>query len=173
MSVTWSIYFTLNNISFPLFFVIAWSVHQYFYSYNIERMDWLYHMNAISLHCPSSILFFCRLRAARVLLIGMKGLGAEIAKNIVLAGIKSLTLLDSTEVSIYMHKRVVYLYQDFKNICVYGCNSVKVSILSAVTGSTRVSILPLKSSKQNYHWFAFFFIINNKLKYNLDEKIET
>ena len=44
--------------------------------------------------------YFCRLRAARVLLIGMKGLGAEIAKNIVLAGIKSLTLLDSTEVCI-------------------------------------------------------------------------
>lgn len=38
-----------------------------------------------------------RLRAARVLLIGLRGLGAEIAKNIVLAGIKSITLLDCTE----------------------------------------------------------------------------
>lgn len=37
-----------------------------------------------------------RLRAANVLLIGMRGLGAEVAKNIVLAGIKSLTLLDPT-----------------------------------------------------------------------------
>ncbi|ELT93541.1 hypothetical protein CAPTEDRAFT_156595 [Capitella teleta] len=35
-----------------------------------------------------------RLRAARVLLIGVGGLGAEVAKNIVLSGIKSLTLLD-------------------------------------------------------------------------------
>ena len=34
-----------------------------------------------------------------MLLIGLRGLGAEIAKNIVLAGIKSLTLLDHTEVS--------------------------------------------------------------------------
>ncbi|XP_041352453.1 SUMO-activating enzyme subunit 1-like [Gigantopelta aegis] len=39
-----------------------------------------------------------RLRAARVLLIGIKGLGAEVAKNIVLSGIKSLTLLDSSVV---------------------------------------------------------------------------
>ncbi|XP_054265584.1 SUMO-activating enzyme subunit 1 [Macrosteles quadrilineatus] len=35
-----------------------------------------------------------RLRAATVLLIGLKGLGAEFCKNIVLAGIKSITLMD-------------------------------------------------------------------------------
>ncbi|XP_013400398.1 SUMO-activating enzyme subunit 1 isoform X1 [Lingula anatina] len=40
-----------------------------------------------------------RLRAARVLLIGLQGLGAEISKNIVLAGIKSLTLMDHTVVT--------------------------------------------------------------------------
>ncbi|ESO93718.1 hypothetical protein LOTGIDRAFT_182121 [Lottia gigantea] len=39
-----------------------------------------------------------RLRASKVLLIGLKGLGAEVAKNIVLSGIKSLTLLDHTVV---------------------------------------------------------------------------
>lgn len=40
-----------------------------------------------------------RLRAARVLLIGGTGLGAEVAKNIVLAGIKALTLLDHDQVT--------------------------------------------------------------------------
>lgn len=35
-----------------------------------------------------------RLRGAKVLLIGIGGLGAEIAKNIVLSGIKALTILD-------------------------------------------------------------------------------
>lgn len=35
-----------------------------------------------------------RLRSARLLLIGMGGLGAEVAKNIILSGIKSVTLLD-------------------------------------------------------------------------------
>jgi molybdopterin/thiamine biosynthesis adenylyltransferase len=33
-----------------------------------------------------------------VLLCGMDGLGGEVAKNIVLAGIKSLTVLDSVDV---------------------------------------------------------------------------
>lgn len=41
-----------------------------------------------------------RLRAASVLLVGLRGLGAEVAKNIVLSGIKSLTLLDPTVVRI-------------------------------------------------------------------------
>ncbi|XP_010002782.1 PREDICTED: SUMO-activating enzyme subunit 1, partial [Chaetura pelagica] len=39
------------------------------------------------------------LRASRVLLVGMKGLGAEVAKNLILAGVKSLTMLDHQQVS--------------------------------------------------------------------------
>ncbi|XP_012666614.1 SUMO-activating enzyme subunit 1 [Otolemur garnettii] len=39
-----------------------------------------------------------RLRASRVLLVGMKGLGAEIAKNLILAGVKGLTMLDHEQV---------------------------------------------------------------------------
>ncbi|XP_053695514.1 SUMO-activating enzyme subunit 1 [Sabethes cyaneus] len=35
-----------------------------------------------------------RLRAARILIAGINGLGAEIAKNIILAGVKAVTLLD-------------------------------------------------------------------------------
>lgn len=35
-----------------------------------------------------------RLRAARILISGLNGLGAEIAKNIILAGVKTVTLLD-------------------------------------------------------------------------------
>lgn len=40
-----------------------------------------------------------RLRASKVLLVGLGGLGAEVAKNIVLSGIHSLTLLDSAVVT--------------------------------------------------------------------------
>lgn len=40
------------------------------------------------------LYFLYSLRAARVLLIGLGGLGAEIAKNLTLSGIKSITLLD-------------------------------------------------------------------------------
>ena len=35
-----------------------------------------------------------RLRASSVLVVGARGLGAELCKNIVLAGVKSVTLLD-------------------------------------------------------------------------------
>ena len=37
-----------------------------------------------------------RLRGASVLVIGMRGLGAEVCKNIVLAGVRGLTVLDPT-----------------------------------------------------------------------------
>ncbi|XP_028921137.1 SUMO-activating enzyme subunit 1 isoform X1 [Ornithorhynchus anatinus] len=40
-----------------------------------------------------------RLRASRVLLVGMKGLGAEVAKNLILAGVKGLTMLDHQQVT--------------------------------------------------------------------------
>lgn len=39
-----------------------------------------------------------RLRGSRVLLAGLGGLGAELAKNLVLAGVKELTLLDHEKV---------------------------------------------------------------------------
>ena len=41
-----------------------------------------------------------RLRASKVLLVGLSGLGAEICKNIVLCGVKSLTLLDDQVVTL-------------------------------------------------------------------------
>ena len=40
-----------------------------------------------------------RLSESRVLLIGLSSLGAEVAKNIVLAGIKSLCIFDPTPVT--------------------------------------------------------------------------
>jgi len=39
--------------------------------------------------------FIFRLRRAKILLIGLQGFGAEICKNIILAGVKSVTVLDS------------------------------------------------------------------------------
>lgn len=40
-----------------------------------------------------------RLRGSRVLLVGMGGLGAEVAKNLILAGVKALTMLDHEQVT--------------------------------------------------------------------------
>ena len=42
--------------------------------------------------------FSNRLRGSRVLLAGSGGLGAEVAKNLILAGVKGLTLLDHEQV---------------------------------------------------------------------------
>lgn len=41
-----------------------------------------------------------KLQATNVLLIGLKGLGVEVAKNIILAGVKSVHLLDDNKVEI-------------------------------------------------------------------------
>lgn len=40
-----------------------------------------------------------RLRSTRILVVGLNGLGAEVAKSLVLAGVKSITLLDHRNVS--------------------------------------------------------------------------
>ncbi|KAM3874851.1 SUMO-activating enzyme subunit 1 [Diretmus argenteus] len=40
-----------------------------------------------------------RLRGSRMLLVGLGGLGAEVAKNLILAGVKGLTLLDHEQVT--------------------------------------------------------------------------
>lgn len=40
-----------------------------------------------------------RLRCAKVLIIGVKGLGAEVCKNVILAGVKAVTLLDDEVVT--------------------------------------------------------------------------
>lgn len=39
------------------------------------------------------------LRAAKVLIIGLNGFGAEIAKNIILAGVQAITFLDHRNVT--------------------------------------------------------------------------
>jgi ubiquitin-activating enzyme E1 len=41
-----------------------------------------------------------RMSASNILIVGLKGLGVEIAKNIALAGVKSLTLCDPAPVAI-------------------------------------------------------------------------
>lgn len=41
-----------------------------------------------------------RMVKANILIAGLKGLGAEVAKNVILAGVKSVTLLDATPVEL-------------------------------------------------------------------------
>ena len=40
------------------------------------------------------VLMIPSLRTSRILMVGMRGLAAEVCKNVVLAGVKSLTVID-------------------------------------------------------------------------------
>lgn len=62
---------------------------------------------------------FYRLRSAKVLLIGLGGFGAEIAKNVILAGVKSITLLDHRNVTIEDTCSQFFIPNDQigKNVC--------------------------------------------------------
>ena len=51
-----------------------------------------------------------RMGASHVLIVGLKGLGVEIAKNIALAGVKSLTLYDPTPAAIADNPAVIEAY---------------------------------------------------------------
>ena len=42
------------------------------------------------------VLSLCRLRQSSVLIIGIRGLGSEVSKNVVLAGVREVTVLDHT-----------------------------------------------------------------------------
>lgn len=68
----------------------------------------------------NSMYFVLRLRTTKVLLIGMQGLGAEIAKNLILSCIHSITLKDHTDVSILdrCSQFLIPLDSTERNVCV-------------------------------------------------------
>ena len=53
-----------------------------------------------------------RMGASNVLIVGLKGLGVEVAKNIALAGVKSLTLHDPAPTAIADLSSQFFLHQD-------------------------------------------------------------
>jgi len=53
-----------------------------------------------------------RMGASNVLIVGLKGLGVEIAKNIALAGVKSLTLHDPAPVAVEDLSAQFFLHPD-------------------------------------------------------------
>lgn len=61
----------------------------------------------------------CRLRGSRVLLAGLGGLGAEVAKNLILAGVKGLTLLDHEQVHPHTHTRTHVYNPDMSYFVIY------------------------------------------------------
>lgn len=69
-------------------------------------------MCAIELLCVA----ICRLRASRVLVIGVSGLGAEVSKNIVLAGVQEVTVMDHTPLAAGATASRFLMQQDGVNV---------------------------------------------------------
>lgn len=53
--------------------------------------------------------------------MGMKGLGAEVAKNLILAGVKGLTMLDHQQVSCFLGWNCCFLGQNESGLGRDGC----------------------------------------------------
>ena len=58
----------------------------------------------------------CRLRSCTVLVVGLRGLGSEVVKNIVLAGVHAVTLLDHTSLSKNDFAERFLIRQDGENV---------------------------------------------------------
>lgn len=54
---------------------------------------------SVKVHLKFGFHYFFRIRASKILIVGLSGLGAEIAKNLILAGPKLVTLLDDHEIT--------------------------------------------------------------------------
>lgn len=80
-----------------------------------------------------------KMQNANVLIIGLKGLGIEIAKNIALAGVKSLTLYDPTPIEIHHLSSQFFLTEEDLGKKIDDVSSVKLSELNQYVP---ISILP-------------------------------
>lgn len=80
-----------------------------------------------------------KMQNANVLVIGLKGLGIEIAKNIALAGVKSLTLYDPTPVEIQHLSSQFFLTEKDIGKKIDEVSSVKLSELNQYVP---ISVLP-------------------------------
>ncbi|XP_071717337.1 ubiquitin-activating enzyme E1 1-like [Rutidosis leptorrhynchoides] len=96
-----------------------------------------------------------RLFASNVLISGMQGLGAEIAKNLILAGVKSVTLYDEGSVELWdLSSNFIFSEHDV------GKNRALASVqkLQELNNAVLVSTLPTKLTKEqlsNYQAVVF------------------
>ncbi|KAI3760388.1 hypothetical protein L1987_50783 [Smallanthus sonchifolius] len=102
-----------------------------------------------------------RLFASNVLISGMQGLGAEIAKNLILAGVKSVTLHDEGLVELWdLSSNFIFSENDV------GKNRALASVqkLQELNNAVLVSILPTKLTKEQLSNFQAVVFTNIDLK---------
>lgn len=76
-----------------------------------------------------------RIRTSRILIAGLNGLGAEVAKNIILSGVQSVTLLDHRSVS-----EIDFCSQFFTPRDAVGKNRAEASLIRAQALNPMVEI---------------------------------
>ena len=72
-----------------------------------------------------------RLRSASVLVVGLRGLGSEVVKNIVLAGVRAVTVLDHSTLSNEDIAGRFLMRQDGENVS-YTSNTYNPSLSFSV-----------------------------------------
>ena len=68
----------------------------WFHIYSCSCPLWCFERTAIVSYFAVVLYMQRRMATSNVLIVGANGLGAEIAKNVILAGVKSVTLLDDS-----------------------------------------------------------------------------
>ncbi|XP_071737960.1 ubiquitin-activating enzyme E1 1-like isoform X2 [Rutidosis leptorrhynchoides] len=102
-----------------------------------------------------------RLFASNVLISGMQGLGAEIAKNLILAGVKSVTLHDEESVELWdLSSNFIFSENDV------GKNRALASVqkLQELNNAVLVSTLPTKLTKEQLSNYQAVVFTNIDLK---------
>ncbi|EPS70237.1 hypothetical protein M569_04521 [Genlisea aurea] len=102
-----------------------------------------------------------RLFASNVLVSGLQGLGAEIAKNLILAGVKSVTLHDEGNVELWdLSSNFVFTEQDV------GKNRALASVqkLQELNNAVTISALTSKLTKENLSNFQAVVFTNCNLE---------
>lgn len=97
-----------------------------------------------------------RIRAARVLISGLNGLGAEVTKNIILSGVKSVTLNDHKDLS-----EIDFCSQFLAPQSSLGLNRAEASLLRAQALNPMVEIIVDKESiaEKDDEYFKSFDVV--------------
>lgn len=97
-----------------------------------------------------------RIRGARILIAGLNGLGAEVAKNIILSGVKSVTLCDDRTVS-----EIDFCSQFFTPHSSVGSNRAEASLVRAQALNPMVEIIIDKEnvSQKPDEYFGQFDVV--------------
>ncbi|RDW69519.1 putative ubiquitin-protein ligase-3 [Coleophoma cylindrospora] len=109
-----------------------------------------------------------RMGASNVLIVGLKGLGVEIAKNIALAGVKSLTLYDPAPAAISDLSSQFFLHLDDVGKPRAAVTAPRVAELNAYTPVSVLESTSLTSDLSQFDKFQVVVLTNTPLK---DQKI--